>query len=223
MVHSEFRVIHRGLNLHFAAQCSSRAIRTAVDDMAHQVENVDVRATHPILKGDEVSPDILGGAWNETQHLWQAPQHLHLRCATCSLFFLPAAAQLLQKCHGPTGWLFHVEIAQAGELDHLAGRRHTDHGVTVLAPCAQILKNRQEVVLEKQHAGNNDIGPSDIGLAARDQIVVSSVLRCGVKAQGQARKVFGQVLSRALDRTRQVGIHGHDHDMNRSARLSLKF
>ena len=174
VVDAHFGVMHRRVNFEAAAQAAARAVCSPVHHVAHQVEHVVVRATHPILHGQKVGPHVLCRARNKAQHLRQAAQHLHLRGAAGGGFFF-AAAQLFEQRHRAAGGLEHVELAQARELGDFGGRGDADHGVALHAPRAQGFQDGQEMVFQKQHAGHHNVGLRDVGLAAGDQGVVACV------------------------------------------------
>ena len=199
VVHADLRVIDRGGDLHQAAQGTARTIGPAVDDMPQQVEHVLVGSAQPVLKRHEISAHVLSGARNESQHLRNAPQHLHLR-RTARSGLLLVSAQLLEQRHRPAGGLGHVEVAEPGELDDLTGRRHADHGVAVLPPRAQVVEDRQEVVFEEEHAGHDDVGFGDVRLAALDGGGVARVLGRGMQRQLQTGVLALERRMGALDR-----------------------
>ena len=214
VVEADFGVMDGRFHLDATAQAAPGAIGAAVDHMAHQIEHVLVRAAHPVLHCQEVGAHVLRRAWNKAQHLRQAAQHLHLRRTPGGgLFF--AAAQFFQQRHRAAGGLAHIELAQARELGDFGGRGDANHGVALHAPGAQIVQDGQEMVFQKQHASHHDVRLGDIGLAARNPLVVARVFRRGVQTQAQARKFVGQGPTGALHRTRQVRVHGHDHELDR--------
>ena len=154
------------------------------------------------------------GTRNKAQHLRQAAQHLHLRGATGGgLFF--AATQLFQQGHGAAGGLAHIELAQARELRHFGGAGHANHGVALHATLAQIVQDRQEVVFQKQHASDHDVGLGDVLFAACNQGLITRIFRCGVQAERQTGKLAAQGVAGAVDRAGQMRIHSHYHHLDR--------
>ena len=136
VVDTHFGVFDGRLGLEHTAQVFALAIGAAINHMAHQVEDVLVRAAQPVLQGHEIGAHILRRTGDEAQHLGNAAQHLELGGATgAALFFF--ATQLFQQGHGAAGGLAHVKVAQPGQLHHLSGRGHANHGVAVVAPLAQ--------------------------------------------------------------------------------------
>ena len=138
-------------------------------------------------------------------------------------FLLFAATKFFEQRHRPVRGLAHVEIAKSGQLDDFACGRHADHRVAVLAPSLQVAQDRQEVVFQKEHAGDHDICFGDVRFAAIDQVIVAGVFRCRMQAKSQTRIVLAQGLACPLDRTREVGIHRHDHDVDWGRVWSLRF
>ena len=125
----------------------------------------------------------MGGPRDKPEHLRQTPEHLHLGSAA-GRFLLLAATEFLEQCHRAVRGLTHVEIAKAGEFDDFACRRHADHRVAVFAPSLQVAQDRQEVIFQKEHAGNHEIRFCDVGFAALNQVIVARIFGCCMQAQG---------------------------------------
>ena len=214
MIHAHFGIVDGCGNLDFGAQAFARALGTGSNDVAHEVQHVGIGRTQPVLEREEIGAQVLRGAGDEAQELRQAPQHLHLRCATGGLLFL-AAAEFLEQGHGTAGRLAHVEVAQARQLDHFGRRGHADHGVAVIATRLQVVDDGEEMALQEQHPGHDDVGLGDVRLDPRQQGIVAGVFRRRVQVEGQAGEIVLQGSAPALERTREMGIHGDDADIDR--------
>ena len=185
----------------------------AVDHMPHEIEHVLVGTTQPVLQRDEVGPHVLRSAGDEAQHLRQAAQHLHLRGTAGGwlvLALLAPTAKLLEQRHRAAGRLAHVEVAQPGEAGDLGRRGHADHRVAMVAACLQRGQDRQEMVLQEQHAGDHDVGRLDVGDAARGGGVVPGIFGRRMQREVQAGKLAAQAGPGPLDRAGKVGVHRHD-------------
>ena len=215
VINTELRVFHRGGHFAQAPQDFARPVSTAINGMAHQVEHVVIGAAQPVLKRHEIGPHILCCTWDEAQHLRQTAQHFHLRSAPgCSLVFA-ATTQFFEQSHRAAGGLVHVEITQPGQLDHLGRRGHANHGITAQSAAAQVIQNWQEMVLQKQHAGDHDVGLGNVGPAAGNGSLVAGVFGGGMQVYCQAWQLLGQNPSGPVNRARQVGVHGHNNQPKR--------
>ena len=131
VVDADLGVIHWGLGFDTAAPHTTRAVGVAIHQRPHEVEHIVFGATQPILQSQEIGARILCRARNETQNLRQATQHLHLLGAALGRV-ATVATELLEQSHGRAGRAAHVELADAGELDHLGGGHDADHGVALV-------------------------------------------------------------------------------------------
>ena len=214
MVDAHVRILDRRLRLGDTAQTAPRTVGVAIDQHPDHVQHVLVGAAEPVLKRQEVGAQILRGTGNESQHLRQPPQHLHLGGAAGGGLLL-VAAQLLEQRHRPGGRLVHVEMAGQRQLHDLGGRCHADHGVAVVAPCAQVGQDRQEVLLQEQHARDDDVAPSDVGPAAFDLVGLAGELGGGVHLYRDAGQLAPKRGERPLECARKMGVHRHDDDVHR--------
>ena len=144
----------------------------------HHALDVFLRTAQPILQRQKVGAQVLGGAGDESQHLRDAAQHFHL-FDPCRSFFavvFGVATHFFQKCHGATGRLGHIELANAGKLYHFAGRHGTHDGVAMFSPGLQVGQNRQEMVFHEQHRHNDDVALGDILTALRQMLWIGCKL-----------------------------------------------
>ena len=135
----------------------------------HHALDVFLRTTKPILQSKKVGSQVLRCARDESQHLRYAAQHLHL-FGPCSSFFavvFGVTTHFFQEGHRTAGRLGHVELAQAGQFDHLASRHGAYHGTAVLTSCLQGIQEGQEMVFQKQHGDDNDVTLGNIFTALR--------------------------------------------------------
>ena len=219
MIQTEFWILDRRRYFDQSTQALAWTISTPVNYMAHQIEHVLVRATQPVLQGHEIGPYVLCRTGNKAQHLGNTAQHLHLSSTTCCRFFL-VAAQFFQQSHGTTGRLVHVELAQAGKLDHFGSRGHADHGVAMLTSGTQIIQDGKKVIFQKEHARNNNVCLGNICPTARNGCFVARILRRSMHRQLQAGDFLEQQSVRALCCTCQVCVHSDNHHTYRCMRCS---
>ena len=92
VIDAHLGVVNRRLDLDLTAQCFTRAIGTAVNQVTNHVQDIVVRAPQPILQSDEVRAHILCRTGNKAQQLGQTAQHFHLRSATCGGLVFTATA-----------------------------------------------------------------------------------------------------------------------------------
>ena len=214
VIDAHLGIVDRRRHLGQTTQVPARAVGAAVDHMAHQIEHVLVGAAEPVLQRHEIGAHILRGARHKAQHLRNAAQHLHLRGAAGGGLAL-VAAQLLEQRHRPAGRLAHVEVTEPRELDDLGRRGHADHRVAMLAARLQRRQDRQEMVFQKQHAGDDDVGLRDVGLAAGNGGVVAGVLGRRMQRELQARHLTQQCGLGAGRGAGEVGVHRHDDHADR--------
>ena len=90
-----------------------------------------------ILQRQEIGAHVLRRARNEAQDLRDAPQHRHLAGRRrVPPFFLPPRNRFSSAM--TPARLVHPELAEASELDDLAGRHAADDGVAIVAPRLEI-------------------------------------------------------------------------------------
>ena len=217
VVHAELGILDRLGRLARAAQRAPGAVGITIHQEADHVVHVVFGAAEPVLQGHEVRAHVLGGARHEAQHLRDPAQHLHLRGATCGGLVLLVAAQSLQQRERTRRRLVHVELAEPRELDHLGGRHRADHRITLLAAGPQGGQDRQEMILEEQHRGDDDVAGLDVGDAALERLGVGAPLGRGVQRDVQPGRLATQPRPRAVGRAREVGVHRHDDDVHSRA------
>ncbi len=174
-----------------------------------------MRAGQHVLQGQEVGADVLRGAGDVAQDLRDPPQHGDLLLAGAGLAALAAAAQALEQLHRALGRRAHVELADPGQADHLAGRHGADHGVAVVAAGPQVADHRLDVVLHEQHGGDDDVALRDVLAAALQRLGVAAPFGGGVQRQAQSRQIPQQVAAGLLGGAGQMAVQRHDDDAHR--------
>ena len=196
------------------AQGLTGSARIAVDQHADELLDVVVRPGEPVLQPQEIAAHVLRLARNEAQDLRQPLQHLHLAGAAGA----PAgalAAQPLQPTDEAGGLLAHGEIAEARELDHLAGGHAAQHGVAMVPARDESGQHHPDVIVEEHHHGDDDVALGNVGAAGFQGGGVAAPFVGGVHAQLETRHVAAQGGARAVGRARDVAVERHDDDPDR--------
>ena len=160
VIHADIGIFDRCRRLGDAAKGSARPVRIAVDQQTDHIDDVLLGARQPVLQRQEIGAHVLRGAGNETKQLRQLPQHLHLTLAAgaCAL---AVAAQLLQPGDGAERLAAHVELADPRQLDDFGRGHAADHRVAIVAAGCQRRHHRADVIVEKQHRGDDDVAARD--------------------------------------------------------------
>ena len=166
------------------------------------------------MQREEVCPDVLCGAGNEAENLREPTQHFHLRCAA-ALSALLAAAQALEQRQRTFLGSVHSKAAHSRHANDFAGAKGGDHGVTVLSAGLQGRKDRFDVVLHKEHVGEDNVASRDVFFAKGERFRVVVPVGRRVKGQLQAWELVCQLAAGTLDRTRDVAVQRYDNDANR--------
>ena len=217
MIKPDIGIDRRIGGLDDGAQHFARTLGVARDQEPDQVGDVVVGPGQHVLHGQEIGAHILRLAGNEAQQLGDLPQHLHLaRTRRTGLRLL--AAQALQEPEHAAGRVGHVELAQLRQLDDF-GRRQRAHGHIVgLARLFQPGLDDLDMVFEKNHVGDHDVGGGNVLARPRHRILVARPFGHRMQAQRQARKLPKQDRPRALDGRSHVAVEGDDGDPDRCRR-----
>ena len=222
MVDAYLGVLRRQRRLHPVAQAPARSAGITADQKAHHVGHVVVRTGQPVLQREEVGPDVLGGAGDETQDLGQPAQHRHLaRAGGAAATFGLLRFQLLQERERSLLATVHAEVAKLRKPCHL-GRRHAAHqGVAAVPARAQLLDDGLDVIVHEHHGDHDDVGAGDVLPAAGQRIFVGRPLGGHVQVHGQAGQFTPEHPMGALDGARHVTVERqHDEVDRRVSRFS---
>ena len=193
------------------------AAAVAADQHTDQVGHVLVGAGEPVLQGEEVGADVLGGAGNEAHQLGQALEHLHLRLAVgadaagLAVAFL-GAAELFQHRERAGGFFHHVEATEFGQAGDLVGRHAAEHGVAILAPGGQGGLDGADVIFEEEHRGDDDVAGADVGETFVEGLLVGAPFVGGVDDEAEAGEFALEGGFGAGDGAGQMAVHRDDDD-----------
>ena len=214
MVEPDLRIEGRRRGLQCPREMPPLTDGIARDQQPHEARQVLLRPGQPILQGEEVVADVLGGARNEAQQARQLAQHLHLPLAARGAALL-GAAQALQEADGTHRLARHRELAEAGQLHDLPGRHGAEHGVAGLAAGRQCGLDGPDVLVEEQHGGDDDVAARDGGPAPLQRRGVAAPFVGRVDGEVETRELRLQRLARPIDRAGEVAVHRHDDDAER--------
>ena len=105
--------------------------------------------------------------------------------------------------------------AHAREPGDLARRHGADHRVAMLAAGLQVGQHRHEVVFQEEHAGDDDVGRGDVGLAAGQGLGLVAPFGCGMHRQAQAGQAACEREVGPLGSAGEMAVHGHDDHVHR--------
>ncbi len=214
MIEPDVGIMHRRRRPEPAAQPCARAVGVAVDQHSDQVREVLLRAREPVLQREEIGAHVLRLAGNEAQQPRQLAQHLHL-ALTARTPAGAVAAQPLEPPDRAQRFFAHVEFAEPGQLDDLAGRHAAQHRVAVVPARNQRRHDGADVILQKQHGADDDVAARDVGTAARERRLIFTPLVGRMNVEFQAGKLSPQHRPGARRRAGQMTVQRHDDDANR--------
>ncbi len=216
------RVVQAGLGILFgvagverAPQMPARAVGVAVDQEAHHVGEVRLRARQHVLQRQEIRPDVLRRTRDVAQDLGDPAQHGDLLLAR-ALAALVAAAQVLEQLDRPArGRAVHGELAHARQAHDLAGGHGAHQRVAIVPARLQVRDDRLHLILGEEHRGDHDVALRDVFLRALEQLGIAVPLRRRVKRQAQTGQLLAQRLLRLLGGTGEVRVERDDDDADR--------
>ena len=194
MIDAHIRILCGRRGLHRVAQGLARAIGIAAQQEAHHVDDIGFGSGQPILHGQEIGPHILRLARDQPQDLRQAAQHGHLLGARAGIHALGVglAAQLLDQRQRPGLGLVHAEGAQPRQAHQFCGRHGHHHCIAMLAPCFQRRLDGADLVFQKHHRDNDNVGGRNVGLATVKRGGIVLPFGRGMQGQGQAGNLLRQ-------------------------------
>ena len=215
MVQTQFRIVLGLRRVHAAAQASPGTVSVSTHQEPDHRRDIVLGSRQPVLHGQEVGAQILGGARYELEDFRQAAKHSHLAGAGGLGL---RAAQLLQHRQGPLVGTVHAQAAELRQADDLAGGQHADQGVAVLAARLQSRQHRPNLVLHEQLAGEDDVALGDVGQAPRQGFAVVRPIGGGMHRQAETGNSPREILRRALEQPVEVLVQGDDHHPDRDRR-----
>ena len=224
MIQGDFRVLPGGLGLDPAAQGLALPVGVAAHEEADHGRAVVLRPRQPVLHGQEIGPQVLGGARDEAEDLGQPPQHGHLACAGAG----PAAGlgavapQALQQRDRPLVGAVHLQAAKAGELDDLAGGDQADHGVAVVAARLQGRQDGADLLVDEQHRQDDDVACGDVVEAPLQGARIVRPVRRRMQPQLQTGNVLADLLLDPGEQSGQVAVQGDEHDPHRGRAFTCR-
>ncbi|MCU0620799.1 MAG: hypothetical protein MUC69_04770 [Gemmatimonadales bacterium] len=185
-----FRLHHAG----------GEVLRVPVQQHAHQVHQVLVRAGQPVLQREVVAAHVLRRPRDEAQQLRDAAQLPHLRLAA-PLAGL-AAAQPPQDAHGRPGPRrrrarpAHLEAPQARAAHHFGRRHDAHHRARGIAPRLERGEDCRDLLLGEEVRRDHDVGAGDVGACLRHRGGILRPGRGDVQLERQPRHLAREPLPR---------------------------
>jgi hypothetical protein len=192
------------------------ALRIAPDQQPDHVGEVLLGTGQPVLHAQEIGPRVLGRTGDVAQQLGQPAQHAHLLLAAGLRAALAViATQLLQHRHRAARLGGHVELAELAQAHDLAARHAAHHRRAILAPRLQRRLHRTDMVVEKQHGGDDDVAAFDVAQAVGERVRIAAPFARGVDDDFQPWNVGKQAGFRTGRGAGQMTVHRHDDESHR--------